>query len=74
MRSHAKTCSPTVNSFKIQSLQALRSWSVTSLLVSAAMLYSGALLAEPIPVLHMQGTIRGFLALRKHGGQNARLR
>lgn len=69
MRSHAKTCSPTVNSFKIQSLQALRSWSVTSLLVSAAMLYSGALLAEPIPVLHMQGTIRGFLALRNMEGK-----
>jgi hypothetical protein len=67
MRSHAKTCSTAVNSFKI--LKAMRSWSVTGLLVSAAMLPSGALLAEPIPVLHRQGTIRGFLVLRSLEGK-----
>ncbi|HLG94703.1 MAG TPA: hypothetical protein VKX49_00175 [Bryobacteraceae bacterium] len=58
-----------MNSLKTQLLPAVCSGRVAGLLVSITMLYSGALLAESIPVLHMQGTVRGFLVLRSMEGK-----
>ena len=69
MRSYAQEHPTTRNFSKTQLVQAVRPWSITGLLVCVAMFQSGALLAEPIPVLHMQGTIRGFLALRNMEGK-----
>jgi hypothetical protein len=46
-----------------------RAWSLIGLLFSAALLQPGALLAEPIPVLHMQGTVHGLLVLRTMEGK-----
>jgi hypothetical protein len=51
-------------------VQRVRSWSLTGLLVSVlALLQPGALLAEPIAVRHMEGTVRGFLVLRTMEGK-----
>jgi hypothetical protein len=58
----------TVNSFRTQLVRRVRSWSVTGLLMSATPFQPGAL-AEPIPVLHMQGTMHGFLVLRTMEGK-----
>jgi hypothetical protein len=44
-------------------------WSVTGLLVSAALLQPGALMAEVIPVRYVEGTVHGFLALRSKDGK-----
>ncbi|MCU1261749.1 MAG: hypothetical protein JWO80_4634 [Bryobacterales bacterium] len=50
-------------------VQSVRFWSFTGLLVSAALLRSGALLAEPVAVRHMEGTVHGFLVLRTREGK-----
>jgi hypothetical protein len=50
-------------------VQRVRSWSLTGLLVSSAMLQAGTLLAEPVAVRHMEGTVHGFLVLRNAEGQ-----
>ncbi len=49
-------------------VQPVRSWSF-GLLVSFALLQSGALLAEQVPVLHKEGTVHGFLVLRTMQGK-----
>jgi hypothetical protein len=50
-------------------VQSVRSWSFIGLSVSAALLQSGALVAEPVAVRHMEGTVRGFLVLRTREGK-----
>ena len=50
-------------------IQSVRSWSLIGPLVSAALLQSGTLLAEPVAVRHMEGTVRGFLVLRTREGK-----
>jgi hypothetical protein len=52
-------------------VQRVRSWSLTGLLfiVSAALLQPDALLAEPVAVRHMEGTVHGFLILRTMDGK-----
>jgi hypothetical protein len=47
----------------------IRSGAVTGLLLCAAFLQPGALLAEPIAVRHMEGTVHGFLVLRTAEGK-----
>jgi hypothetical protein len=42
---------------------------ITCLLTSALLLQSGSLLAEQIPVRHMEGTVHGFLVLRNTQGE-----
>ena len=49
--------------------QRVRSWSLTVLLISAALSQPCALLAEPVAVRHMEGTVRGFLVLRTREGK-----
>jgi hypothetical protein len=68
MRSYAQEHPTTLNPLKKQPLHRVRSWSVTGLLLSAT-LFQPRALAEPIPVLHMQGTIHGFLVLRTMEGK-----
>jgi hypothetical protein len=68
MRSYAQEHPTTQNPLKKQPLHRVRSWSVTGLLLSAT-LFQPRALAEPIPVLHMQGTIHGFLVLRTMEGK-----
>jgi hypothetical protein len=50
-------------------VQHVRSWSLNSLLVSAALLWPAVLWAEPVSVLHIEGTVRGFLVLRTIEGK-----
>jgi hypothetical protein len=52
-------------------VQRVRSRSLTGLLfiVSAALLQPDALLAEPVAVRHMEGTVHGFLILRTMDGK-----
>jgi hypothetical protein len=47
----------------------VRSWSLTGLLISAALRQPCALLAEPVAVRHMEGTVRGFLVARTIEGK-----
>jgi hypothetical protein len=54
---------------KIALVQRVRSWSLTGLLVSAALLQAGTLLAEPVAVRHIEGTVHGFLVLRNTEGK-----
>ena len=49
-------------------VQGVRSWSLTGL-VSAALLQAGTLLAEPVAVRHIEGTVHGFLVLRNTEGK-----
>jgi hypothetical protein len=49
--------------------QRVRSWSLTGLLLGTAILQSGALLAEPVVVRHIEGTVHGFLVLRNIEGK-----
>lgn len=50
-------------------IRRVRSWSFTGLLLSAALLQPGVLLAEPVAVRHMEGTVHGFLVLRTMEGK-----
>jgi hypothetical protein len=50
-------------------IRRVRSWPITGLLVSGALLQQGALLAELVAVRHREGTVRGFLALRTTEGK-----
>lgn len=50
-------------------MKRIRSWSLTGLLVRAALLQPGALPAEPVAVRHTEGTARGFLVLRTIEGK-----
>jgi hypothetical protein len=50
--------------------QHVRSWSLTRrLMVSAALLQGGALLAETVAVRYIEGTVHGFLAVRNTEGK-----
>lgn len=49
--------------------QRVRSSTLTSLLVSVTLLQPCALLAEPIAVRHLEGTVHGFLVLRTMDGK-----
>jgi hypothetical protein len=50
-------------------MERVRIWSLTRLLVSMLLLAPGALQGELIPVLHMEGTVHGFLVLRTMDGK-----
>jgi hypothetical protein len=50
-------------------IECVRSWPLIGLLVIAALLQPGALLAEPVAVRHMEGTVRGFLVVRTMEGK-----
>jgi hypothetical protein len=50
-------------------VQHVRSWSLNSLLVSAALLQPAVLWTEPVSVLHREGTVHGFLVLRTVEGK-----
>src|SRR5438067_487359 len=47
----------------------VRSWSLSGLLISAALLHPARLPAESVPVRHMEGTVHGFLAVRTMQGE-----
>ncbi len=47
----------------------VRCYLLTGLLVNAALLQPGALLAEPVAVRYMEGTVHGFLVLRSIEGK-----
>jgi hypothetical protein len=51
-------------------VQRVRSWSLTGILfIVSAALQPDALLAEPVAVRHMEGTVHGFLMLRTMDGK-----
>jgi hypothetical protein len=50
-------------------VQRVRSWLLAGLLVGFVLLMAGALLAETVPVRHIEGTVRGFLVLRTMDGK-----
>ncbi len=50
-------------------LEGTHSWLLKCLLISAVLLESGGLLAEPVAVRHMEGTFHGFLVLRTMEGK-----
>ena len=50
-------------------LQCVGSWSLTGLLISATLLPSRALIAEPVAVRYVEGTVHGFLVLRSMEGK-----
>ena len=50
-------------------IQHMRSWSLTGLLISAALLQPGALRADSVTVRYMEGTTHGFLVLRTAEGK-----
>ena len=50
-------------------VQRVGSWSLTGLLVSAALFQADTLLAEPVAVRHREGTVHGFLVLRNTEGK-----
>ncbi len=49
-------------------VQRIRSWWIAGLLLKAVLFQSGALLAEPVAVRHIEGTVNGFLVLRTMEG------